>query len=580
MTMHRGARWGWLWAGFSLVACTTDHVSFTFDEGAADASDARAADAKHADVAADVTQVGDARAVSDHSVDAPSGDDASIDAADALGEAELDSTRAIDATREAGDGSSNGPTADGSNDVAVARDATTDAGADVTRDATVSFDAAQGPIFDPCSADPQLGFDPLSSGLVTCCDVGPAHCVPKAQVVDRLADQLTACGDPLTVCMPDAIIRDGAFYRPGSCTSSLGNVIGACISRCIALIRDNAQSVFLQQDDCGAGDLCVPCVNPLNNVPTGACELESLLCPAGPVDGGDGGPDVADATLTDAADVGDAAVDASADASVTLDATADTSSDGPAEASPDAGISCPYQGPPLIDPNIFPSCAPACGGAHCIPQAALPAAATVILASCASTGGLPGVCAPDAFIASAGNTVPTSCAAFAGTTAPGRCLSECLPAVASQSALEPSTCAAGSKCVPCNDPFSGASTGACSIACDQPPPAPFTFAGCCPAGAGFDGRCIPRSQIPDEEEASLVPGTCTESASLCVPNDLLTGAAAAACSAVLIPPFTYAGRCLSSCLNLGIAGALPRGNCSGNHVCFPCAAAPGTPGCQ
>jgi hypothetical protein len=440
-------------------------------------------------------------------------------------------------------------------------------------------DSPSGPLFDPCAASPRPGFEPGPSGLAACCaGVGPAHCVPKSEVVDRLAGQLLACNDVASVCMPDAIIRGGGQYRPSTCTSSFGP--GACVSRCIGLIRDNPQAVFLQQSDCGEGDLCVPCANPFNGTPTGACDLVALLCPAG-IDGGGG-----EASEGDGAVDTDAAFETGADGGAPIDAgggAADARSD---DATSEAGAVCPYQGPPLIDPAIFPGCDPACTGAHCVPQAALPSGASSLLSACTSSGATPGRCAPDAFIASAGNYLPPACAPFAGTTAAGRCLSTCLPSVASQPSLEPSTCAADSKCVPCNDPFTGAETGACSIAsCDVAPSPPFTFASCCPAAGAFDGRCVPQSQIPDTEEANLLPGTCA-SASLCVPNDLLPGAPGpAACTGTIVlspflSPLPYGGLCLSRCLNLGLFAAAPQGNCSANHVCMPCSLVPTAPGCQ
>src|SRR5690349_7405142 len=60
-----------------------------------------------------------------------------------------------------------------------------------------------GKTFDPCSSDPKSGYDPASKGLTACCDVGPAHCVPSSDVNDRLAANLTACPDGMSVCIPD-----------------------------------------------------------------------------------------------------------------------------------------------------------------------------------------------------------------------------------------------------------------------------------------------------------------------------------------------------------------------------------------
>jgi len=192
-----------------------------------------------------------------------------------------------------------------------------------------------------------------------------------------------------------------------------------------------------------------------------------------------------------------------------------------------------------------------------------------------------GFCAPDSVIASAGHAVPPACVAFAGTSAAGRCLSICLPQVQGQPALEQSTCAPDARCVPCNDPLSGAPTGACSTSCDSAPSPPYQFAGCCNINGTSQGRCVPRSQIPDAEETSLQADVCTEAGSLCVPSELLPGGSTLGCTAAIPPLPAYSGRCLSTCLNLGIGGAIiPRGDCPTNHVCFPCAAVPTAPGCN
>src|SRR5262249_22305670 len=154
-----------------------------------------------------------------------------------------------------------------------------------------------------------------------CCDTGPAHCVAQSDVLPRLAQQLRACDDGKSVCMPDPIIKAGGKYVPPPCTSSVGNAPGGCLSTCIPLLADNPHTAVLGQDGCGDGELCIPCKNPLSGAPTGACELSQLLCSTG--DGGSGG------------DGGDG-----------------------------GGSNCPYEGPPIIDPAGFSPCSPACSGAH------------------------------------------------------------------------------------------------------------------------------------------------------------------------------------------------------------------------
>src|SRR5262249_51751641 len=155
-----------------------------------------------------------------------------------------------------------------------------------------------------------------------------------------------------------------------------------------------AAAVGLPQSVCAAGERCMPCYDPIANpdAPTGAC---SFGCDA--------------------------------------------------SSQPPVHLTCPWNGPPVLNPVVFPGC---CSGAHCLPASIVPVGQRSLFASCTTDG----LCVPDPIIATAGNYVPPSCVAFAGTTAEGRCLSTCLPGVAAQVSLEPSSCAAGNKCAPCTDP--------------------------------------------------------------------------------------------------------------------------------
>jgi hypothetical protein len=390
-------------------------------------------------------------------------------------------------------------------------------------------------LFDPCVADPQPGYDP--GGLTECCQAGPAHCVPSAQIPQLLRDFLTDCpggGE----CMPDPIIRGGGEYRPPSCTSTIAQAPGACLSKCIPLVADNPLSPLLRQDGCGQGEVCAPCTNPLDSTPTGACELIELLCPVVP----DGGV-------------------------------------GPA---PDAGVSCPHTGPPILDPQTLAPCAPACGGAHCVPATVVPAAQQPLLAACTAGGDLPGLCAPDVLIVTGGNFIPRSCTSVAG--AEGRCLSRCLPDVAEQAALLPrDVCSSTEKCVPCFDPTAidpSAPTGACDLACDQPtrPPVvlscpwtgpdvvdPATLPQCSPSCGG--AHCVPGSLVPDSLQNLLA--TCA--GGFCAPDTLIRSGAQTPpprCTSIA----GVEGRCLSTCLPdvAEQVDLLPRDTCAATERCVPC----------
>src|SRR4051794_27044392 len=44
-----------------------------------------------------------------------------------------------------------------------------------------------GYIFDPCVSEPKPGYDPAARDLPTCCEDGPAHCVPSSEILPALA---------------------------------------------------------------------------------------------------------------------------------------------------------------------------------------------------------------------------------------------------------------------------------------------------------------------------------------------------------------------------------------------------------
>ncbi len=404
---------------------------------------------------------------------------------------------------------------------------------------TPIVDAGGNRTFDPCVAHPSTGYDPKSRGLASCCDSGPAHCVPDDDVLPKLASELDPCPDGTSVCMPDPIIEGGGQFMPAPCTSSVGNAAGVCLSQCIPLVANNPQAALLGQDGCGTGELCIPCNNPLSGVSTGACDLIALLC---------------------------------------------TSGDGGTDGGGDGGQICPYTGPPLIDPTTLPDCAPACAGAHCLPASTVPTAQQSLLGACTAKGGAAGLCAPDPLISTGGNFVPQSCTSVAG--AEGRCLSVCLPSVASQAAVLPDdVCAANEKCVPCFNPTASdptAPTGACNLACDKPsqPPVvltcpwtgpkvvePTQFDACNPTCYG--AHCVPSSLVPSSLQSLL--SSCANGTGFCTPDTLVAGGGDAVpktCTSIA----GAEGRCLSTCLPpiAAQADVLPVDVCAQGEVCAPC----------
>jgi hypothetical protein len=402
----------------------------------------------------------------------------------------------------------------------------------------VSVIGLDGPAQMGCSGYP--GHDASAQPGAGCCASGPSHCVPATDLPPALSNAFAPCDAGL--CVPDPIIDKGSEYVPTSCTTTIltWTLQGVCLSQCITLVSGNPQEGLLKQETCAAGDLCVPCINPLDNTPTGACSITSLVC-----GGGDGGTD---------------------------SAAAEAGSGGPM---------CPYTGPPLLDANSFPACSPACAGAHCVPSAIVPAADQGQLASCSSEAG-PGFCAPDTFIRSAGAAVPKTCTSIAGSE--GRCLSTCLPAIQAEAELLPGdVCATDERCAPCYNPVAAdptAATGACALACDKPaqPPTivdcpykgppiidPSIFPACSPACAG--AHCVPASLVSAADQAQLA--TCP--GGFCAPDTITSSAGKA------VPPTCTSiagaeGRCLSTCLPAVASQEtlLPQGTCATGERCVPC----------
>jgi hypothetical protein len=321
--------------------------------------------------------------------------------------------------------------------------------------------------------------DPTVFGMCTPTCAG-AHCLPAALVPAADTAELAACttSSGPGYCAPDTFIESLGNGLPPTCTSVAGSE-GRCLSTCLPSIQ--AEAALLPQDVCASGEVCAPCFNPVAanpSAPTGAC---SLAC------------------------------------------------DKPAD--PPTILTCPWTGPPVIDPTTLPMCDNGgCTGAHCIPAADVPASVQSQLAPCNNNTGF---CAPDPIISTGDNFIPTSCDPFPGSGAAGRCLSTCLAAVQAEATggtLVQTTCTTGQLCVPCNDPFTGVTTGACSLGCDMPPATPFTFPTCCNDGSGtLTGTCVPSAQVPSSEQSEVnqsgngnsspCPGGAASY--LCVPDEYL-----------------------------------------------------------
>lgn len=351
------------------------------------------------------------------------------------------------------------------------------------------------------------------AALPGCCELfgGKAHCVPDDVVPDEVAEFTADCAGG-GQCIPDPFIESGGVVKLRSCTFHLDGQPGKCLSACVPQVQDNI--ALLQQDVCDLDDYCVPCVNPLDGLPTGVCELD-FSCEAG---------------------------------------------DDPPPPPPDPV--CPYDGPPIIDPASFDVCT-TCDGAHCVPNDLVPGEFGSRLGPCdAATK-----CVPDEFIVTAGNTIPDTCESVAG--AEGRCLSRCLPEVIEQQALLPqSTCPTTHACVPCFNPLDGLDTGACRLSCDPGPTTPPVVLPTCCEGRG---TCVPPEAAGDQAD-QLGEDTCPEdSGLLCAPDAIIDGTfVAASCTTTGIIGGGAPGACLPDCLGAVDTILVGQGTCVDGYKCAPC----------
>lgn len=363
------------------------------------------------------------------------------------------------------------------------------------------------------------------TGMEACCQAsgGNAHCLDGSEVPDEIEGQLDTCASG-GVCVPDQFLETGAAEPPKSCTAFGG--AGVCLSICVPQVAENAG--LLRPDVCEGDQLCVPCISPLDDMPTGACELaEHTTCEGSGGGGGDPLP----------------------------------SCDDPATCEYEAGC------PPVIEPSTLPACAP---DAHCVDRALIEGTDPTVAERLAPCDDPNTLCVPDVFIATGGKFTPASCTSVNG--AEGRCLSMALPDVSAQADLLPQdTCQAAERCTPCFDPIDGTPTGACALSCDTGPVEPARpFAACCEDRA----RCVPTGLIPDDQQDQLSEDSCDdieEDAYLCVPTEILQDGPFPACEASSLLIGDYTGVCLSDCLSFGFQGlALSQGNCSDDYKCAPC----------
>lgn len=370
------------------------------------------------------------------------------------------------------------------------------------------------------------------SSLSPCCAAGAtgaAHCLPNDKTPASYRKSMASCNGGGGACIPDALLKSGGA-RPKDCETSFGK--GVCLSVCVPSVA--AKKELLQAGSCGGDEKCVPCISPLDNKPTGACDIGSGKTEEACASGGDGG-------------------------------ASSTGTPAPTTTGPE----CPFKGPPIVFTG-FPVCAP---GARCVAEAAIPEKQRPMLAKCDT-----GLCVPEPMIATRGNYTAPTCNSVAN--AEGRCLSTAIPLVADQaSRLPQDSCAASERCVPCTNPLTGEVTPACNIGCDTgPKKPPVVLTSCC----GGLAKCLPAASISASQRESLNSDGCA-SAEVCVPKDI-GNKTPQACKAGF---FAGGGKgvCLSKCLEFGFFGGIVirQEDCANDdHVCVPCVRdgkPTGAPGC-
>jgi hypothetical protein len=376
------------------------------------------------------------------------------------------------------------------------------------------------PCYDPLTGDDTgacrlNGDEPVDPPFTferCCTDRG--SCVPAALVPPEQQGQLgpDTCAEGGLLCAPDAFVEP--TYIPPSC-SSIAGAEGRCLPDCLPDIA--AQADRLPQDLCDPGNLCAPCYDPLTGSETGACSINGDEPSEPPIifdrccnDRGACVPDylvppdqqgqlgsdtcsgsgdlcapdnLADSTYTPpfCASVGGGEGRCLPDCLPDIQAQADMLEQSTCAAGElcapcynpidgeDTGA-CRLNGDaPTQPPYVFGEC---CGGLSlCVPESLVPEEQRQHLdGQGCGTGEL---CAPKVFILDP-DYQPASCTAqldittlciFPISAGPGVCLPACLPALrgGTGSFLCRGNCPSNWKCAPCNDPLTGAPTGACDL---------------------------------------------------------------------------------------------------------------------
>lgn len=105
------------------------------------------------------------------------------------------------------------------------------------------------------------------------------RCLENSLVPADIATRLGSCaaeGGKPGLCIPEIYVTEKGKHLPTTCSSFAG-IEGRCFSN---VFKDvDQQKEILQQDACAADEKCLPCFNPANGQPTGACKTVECDAP-------------------------------------------------------------------------------------------------------------------------------------------------------------------------------------------------------------------------------------------------------------------------------------------------------------
>ncbi|MDJ0762483.1 MAG: hypothetical protein QNJ97_05785 [Myxococcota bacterium] len=454
---------------------------------------------------------------------------------------------------------------------------------------------------DPGPTEPAVVFDACCGELGTCI---PKDLIPQQDLESLGSD--TCTGDETLRCVPDAFLE--ADFVLEMCRLPYGGE-GRCAPICLPEIA--AQQDDLPQDLCPPFYRCAPCYDPITGEDTGVCRM-----------GGDPGPALEPVVFEACCDEAGTCVpqamipedqhphlgldvctsgygllcvpdDFLVDDFIPTTCHGILAAEGrcvakclPAAAGQaflvqdvcEAGERCapcydPFSGdnteicemgsdPGPTEPAvIFDRCCEGLG--RCVPDTLVSVDQQAQLSEHTCAQGQDLLCAPDFIVE---ETAPSHC--YSIIDAEGRCLPECLPAIAEQAGWLPQDiCPEYHLCAPCYDLYTGIATGACEFPGDSGPVRPpVVFETCCDS----EGRCLPKALISAEQQTMLGDDVCSpDQGLLCVPDDFQDdGFIPTTCTSFA----DLEGRCLPDCLPwVATQGALlPETGCPENSRCSPC----------